>query len=347
MSTIIASYTFNFTRNTFFTRIILGSVDTQVHGCKGAMDAWSIAEVLLSFIDVVLHVVCLYLMRTHRSGCSDQSQQRVLLARRNYFLATILVCELLFSTRHLTRLLISYFSSTAENLIRYIMFTVNIPYCGSIIFLTLERFLQVYLNIRYNNCFFNRNKHRICFVLWSLMVVTAICVSLVVRVKAELTPYIVQINVNFLAVIHCIILLTFFGVYIYLYTVVFIQRRKIIKQTNQDFYHHRYHDSAKYTPKLFAPFLIVSCFILFLTLPAFLYMYAVKSKQTEWVYTLNRIGSIFGALFYVYFFHPSVSRALTSSCCCSSLNRKKTLVRIPSAVIVRNEQNAVCEVMTF
>lgn len=283
------------------------------------MNTWDIFDIILSVLDVLLHIICFYLM--HRFN------QR----KRYLFLVSLLASETIFSIGNIINLLFEYTIPNVGAVVGIAIFLVNIPYCGSLILISLEKFFEVYLNIRYYPSCFYRSRILLCLLLWILAAILTSCVVVLAIIWKSKWMYIQNIYYKFLIPMHCIILTTFIIVFGYIYAIVVLQRRKI--QRNEGACH-----IATNTSKLFFPFLVVLGFICFMTIPTFLQMYIIKSPRPIWVLICNRLYSTCTALGYLSFQPVVVNRMFRLS---------KRKVSIPTAVVVRDENNAVREMYTF
>lgn len=226
----------------------------------------------LSFLVIILHISCLIILWRY-----DKPKNQC-------FLISVILSEMIFSALQIAFYLMqNKVHQTLYSALTLWSFCMNIPYCGGLILLTLERYLEVYLHIKYYRSFFYLHRLKLCFGLWLIMVVCYISAILGVFLKFNPSmDKIYDINITCLVVIHAVIVCLFMFVYIYLYKL--FRKNRQIKTT-----------------KVFTPFFIVLTFICFLTIPIMVYLYGFPDTDETWVLVLNRVNSITDGLLYVLF----------------------------------------------
>ena len=230
---------------------------------------------------LLLHVLCLIILWRYDKP------------RKQCFIVTVLVSELFVGVLQIAIFLLEC-CSDLHHIVTVTAYTINIPYCGGLILLTLERYMEVYLHIKYYASYFYLYRLKFCIALW----VTNACVAFYVVAKSlagNLPPFtrVYHINLYFLHAAHGVILVLFSVVYMYLY--------RLFRQTNQHQLYHKQRRTKLNKSKIFAPFFIVLTFLCFLTVPMVLFVYVFPDSDKSWVLVLNRANSITDVLLYVLF----------------------------------------------
>ena len=245
---------------------------------------------------LLIHVFCLLILWRYDKP------------KKQCFIITLLMSELFVSILQLSRFANDHISGNTEiayYIINISAYTLNIPYCGGLILLTLERYMEISLHIKYYTSFFYVNRLKLCTGLW-IIDAGITCYSLTSILKKTSPPplsYIFQINLYFLYVAHGVILILFTAVYAYIYKLF---RRSVKQQQKQQ---RRSSTTALKTSRIFAPFLIVLTFICFMTVPMMLYIYVFPESDQSWVLLFNRANSITDGLLYVLF-NPRIRKKL-------------------------------------
>ena len=137
-------------------------------------------NVTITAIDLILHIICISLLWRY-----DQ-------AKEHSFIISVLLSETLMGLWHVIRMAtpITYAFEVA-NVCRY---TVNIPYCGGLILLTLERYMEVYLHIKYYTSFFYLHRLKFSIALWVTMALMIIYIALSLHFQRISFVFIQHIN---------------------------------------------------------------------------------------------------------------------------------------------------------
>lgn len=239
-------------------------------------------NLIISSFVIILHIACILVLWRYDK------------MHKHCFIISILLSEMCYSLWFIVRSNIP--TTRTSQTINVCLFSLNIPYCGCLIFLTLERYLEVYLHIKYYSSLFYNHRLKLCIALWVLAFSFAavITVSMVTTDNfSETTSYMKRINIYFLVAIHAVILLMFLTVYIYLY--------KLFKKSQNT--------ALVNTSKVFAPFFIVLTFICFLTVPMAVHLCGFPKSDPTWVLVLNRVNSITDGVLYVLL-NPTIRKKL-------------------------------------
>ena len=235
------------------------------------MHFW-IFSMILSCLVIILHMSCLFILWRY-----DKPKNQC-------FLISVILSEMVFSIIQMA--FYSIPSTVHVNVYSALTmgsYCMNIPYCGGLILLTLERYMEVYLHIKYYNSFFYLHRLKFCLGLWLVMVLCYLVAILGMILKFNPPiPRVYDINIICLMAIHAIIVCLFLLVYTYLYKL--FRKNRQIKTT-----------------KVFTPFFIALTFICFLTIPMVVYVYGFPDTDETWVLVLNRLNSISDGLLYVLF----------------------------------------------
>lgn len=246
---------------------------------------------------LLIHVFCLLILWRYDKP------------KKQCFIITLLMSELFVSILQLSKFVTDHTSSrdtvAADYIISISAYTLNIPYCGGLVLLTLERFMEIHLHIKYYASFFYLNRLKFCTGLWIVDVgITGYSLASILT-KGKSQPsllHVYQINLYFLHVAHGFILILFSSVYIYIYKLF---HRSVKQQQKQQ----RRSKTMLKTSKIFAPFLIVLTFICFMTIPMMLYIHVFPESDKSWVLLFNRVNSITDGLLYVLF-NPRIRKKL-------------------------------------
>ena len=250
----------------------------------------------LTGLVILLHVCCLLILWRYDKP------------KKQCFIITVLMAELFVGVLQLLIFIIERMEGTelVYHIINISAYPLNIPYCGGLVLLTLERYMEIQLHIKYFASFFYLNRCKLCVGLWVVNVgITCCSVTLIVLKRTPPLLNVYQINLYCLHVAHGVILILFFVVYIYLYRLFRRSVNRHQKQRKQ----LQLRATVLNTSKIFAPFLIVLTFICFMTVPLMLYIYMFPDSDRSWVLVLNRANSITDGLLYVLF-NPRIRKKL-------------------------------------
>lgn len=256
------------------------------------MDSWDIASIPLSVVVFALHTYGLFLLwkLRHTNGSRD------------CLIAGFSLSNILFVFYNVVRFPIDYYAPIVFEYLSVVVEGLRIPFYGSMILLTTERFLEVYLHMKYQNYCFNQHKLKYAVSLWILFIIWLAATIPLLSMAAnreEMGFLLVDWTSKRLFVgFHFLIVIQFLFVYTYIY--VKIKTTKCIHQFVQ-----RRHNRKK----LFIPFFIVVTFIFFDTVPD-MYIVFGDEKYESWVLLLFRIDTLFNAVIYL-FLQPRVKKRLS------------------------------------
>ena len=198
---------------------------------------------VISALAILLHIVGVCLLTQERRSTSPQ---RNLLLSLSY-------CDIGFCILSLLRIAIGDVSNTpAYNHILILSYSLNFPFFFGMFFLTLDRFLQIFLHLGYLNSFYERHKERFCLCSWFTAVLYGITVC-VLHASSIYTIDSIQIKWSFISLIFSAVVVTEF---IMVYTYIFIKLRK----SSSSRQHFRLLKDMR-------PFLIILTFVLFIFIP--------------------------------------------------------------------------------
>lgn len=310
---------------------------------KRRMRTWNILnvcdsiDVILSVTVILLHALCLNLIYRRKYG------------RKHMFIASMLLVELIWCVGTLLNYPIYNFERELLHKYQALLAALNISFFGSIFMLTLERFLEVFLHMRYSKCWFSKNKLKLCLGVWLITLFVAIFVLFLSDGGLQLyfDSYRIVSYVSDGLIIVCFII-----VYSYLYKKFRKMKldQQLERRRSQIFQQQTIGEiqcGRVFTDKstfIFMPFLIVLTHIMFIAVPRFLYK--LTEESYSWRFILYRIANISDGLLYIVF-EQSLIKSLMQSACYSKICCKRPNIcrRTPIQVIVRNENNAVCETM--
>ena len=260
------------------------------------------APLPLYAISLALHSLGIYLLTIVQQKSRTQDAIFVNLSIAEIFMSCCDLTQNILSRSFVHPLVIDYLT-----IIQCALFVI--PSIWIMTLLALNRFLEVYLNIKYN-LMVNRKKMRILLVLfWVVGILTAFLLvflrSKYERISTTIYKFLLPINEGcffFIAVVS----------YSYIWRKISVQRTKTRRRMQQ------FHAQQKeYLRKnFFPPFLIIVSFITFVLIPDILnliFVHTLKLKEADLIKSILLVfyvtGFICDALIYI-FFQPHVTRLL-------------------------------------
>ena len=170
---------------------------------------------------------------------------------------------------------------------------VNIVTLG---FLTLDRFAEIYLNIRYEIYVSRKMTLLTIFVIWIVGIaigITSISVSLILP---NIDVILYECLGNLWIVLSSIVLLNAISVYLYIYKKYSDNQRKVSNVVNRNNLNSNNNDEHKIRgtgrrhikkPKLFIPLFIIITYCIFVYIPDIVYIYKLKTMNNT--YILDRV----------------------------------------------------------
>ena len=186
-----------------------------------------------------------------------------------------------------------------------IVYGLGVPFYFGMFLLTLQRFLEVYLHLRYFGCWFEQNQLLLCSMPWCAFGVFSVTLSLVYEiglvsiVTTNLICHIISMSLTFL------VILEFLAVYAYIF-----QKFRTFRYTRAGTRQHQHNPVAK-RPRLYIPFLIVATYIIFIFVPDFVSVF-FKHLYGQFLSVFYYFNVIADALIYIVL-KPSVRMRVRKS----------------------------------
>ena len=246
-----------------------------------------IVTLIISLLGIHLHIFGIYLLSTDSS----------LRCKQKFFILNLSIWNIFLAVKSVINF-ICLLTGMKETLDHIFFFGqgLNAPFYSIMVALTLERFLEVYLNIHYKNSLFEKNKEWICITSW--------CLGLGIFVYLSIYYHSVQFDIRLNKSVNRIVQLSLSFVVItefcFVYGYIFVKLRNGRQRTESRATRTR-------NQRIFVPFFVVLSYIFFVAVPDFiLVFYNILEKYAILFY---RINVIFDALIYL-FMQPTLRRKL-------------------------------------
>lgn len=188
--------------------------------------------------------------------------------------------------------------------------SMRIPFYWLMIMLTIERFLVVFIHLRYNNSWFDRHKEKLCIASWVVYIVFCVSVNIVyVKDDPNGNFYNDLLETKYTLLGHLLIVLIFVSVYGYIYWKIRILKSQVAMKDRLE--------TKKW--KIFVPFFIVLSFLIFRGVTELVAVFYLKSLQIYiiWIYSFD---FFFNGIVYI-FLQPVLRRDFKRIFCRSRRNR--------------------------
>ena len=132
-------------------------------------------DICLYFFAIAIHSVGIYVLHSIKGGDIVQK----------CFLIHISLSEIVLTTLNIISASVSLTTLHPHErkhfqvYLRIATESCTLPLYAGLSLLTMERFLQVYLHLRYNDSWFDRNKKNICVVTWCIAIASAVVIGVV------------------------------------------------------------------------------------------------------------------------------------------------------------------------
>ena len=211
----------------------------------------------LAFVSLFLHSVGIYCLRM----ASRFSQ-----ADDTIFLYNLSATDIFYNIKYilLTMLInLNILSYTINVILERVQSCVDIPYFSARIFFTLQRFFQVYLNLHYRNCWFERWKGYMCIGTWLMFILLFVVVTIVEHFLTSGSFHKVFYEAaDILSMVLSVIVVMLF-VFVYGYLIM----KALILRKNTHTSKTAPQKSCNDTRRLYIPFVMVFSFILLVIIP--------------------------------------------------------------------------------
>ena len=215
----------------------------------------SVCRSMFAFIPIVLHIIGIGLL--WKPNTFQQNQK--------IYLTHVSVIEILFMLSQNVALYMKLFRADPmayEYVSLFILCILSIPWCNLRIALTIDRYMEVRLNIKYE-LHMNKTVRRIMYVVsWVIGVVLFIIMS---SLKYKLNINAAYIVLIFLiSIYHGIVVVVCILVYTYIFIVI---RKNAIKDRNTSCHTCENLRFQRQKKRMFIPFWIVASYFVFIILP--------------------------------------------------------------------------------
>lgn len=247
------------------------------------MSSLEILIIIISIICALLNLIGIYCFKIFSRWKYTQT----------YFIASLSICNVFFALTNIVRY--SLAKLTTDDILNYLdMFSqgLNFPFYTVLFSLTMDRFLEIYLHLRYTNSIFVQHGQKICHASWTITIIYFVTISTLYK-TIELDVWLIEITfAKIFMTLSTFVLVTFSIVYGY----IFYKIRTARKRRGQ-------HGRAK----IFVPFFIVLSFILFVAIPDTILVF--KSSLNLYALLFYRLNGVFDAFVYM-FMHPVIRRMI-------------------------------------
>ena len=259
------------------------------------MDTWELITLPLSGIVVLLHFYGIYMLWRVRELSSS----------KYVLIASFSFSNIAFAFHNLIRFPIHDNFPVVYTYLSLIVEGLRIPFYGTMVLLTSERFLEVYLHMRYYNSCFNKHKLMLALSLWLMFVIWSIGSTTALALKVPMNSIAVWISINFSLAAHFVIIIQFLIVYAYVYK----KMREHKKSTLLTTQNCQPTTTVASRRRVFIPFFIVLTFIIFDTVPDLFIIFAGMA-YSSWILLLFRLDTFFNAVIYL-FLQPRIKKRLS------------------------------------
>jgi hypothetical protein len=212
----------------------------------------------------------------------------LLYRRRKEFMLLFLfsTCNLIYSAVNFGFFIVTITHTSAKVYVIYATL-MRIPFFWLMIMLTLERFLVIFLHLRYKNSLFERYKITLSMLSWVVFIILTTVTVILYKVYNYGNFYNNLIRTEYHLLGHFIVIVVFAGCYGYIY----IKLKKLRLSQNAVYENRKW--------KIFVPFIIVLSFLIFRGITEIVTVFHLKKLQLYIVFiynldfTMNGIAYVF------------------------------------------------------
>lgn len=193
--------------------------------------------------------------------------------------------------------------------------SMRIPFYWLMIMLTIERFLVVYIHLRYSNSWFDRHKEKLCIASWVTYIVFCVSVNIAyVKLDSSSNFYNDLLRTKYTLLGHLLIVVIFVSVYGYIYWKIRILKTQVVMNDRLE--------TRKW--KVFVPFFIVLSFLIFRGITELVAVFHLKTLKVYivWIYSFD-----FFVNGIVYIFLQPVLRRDFKRIFCRARNRGESSLK--------------------
>ena len=243
------------------------------------MDVFDYVSLILSIFVIILHSYGLRLLQTIKQKSGE----------KHIFIANFSLWNIFWALSNLVRYpLIRYGSDRIFTYWTLVIEGARIPFYMAIFYITIDRFLQLYLHMRYHRCFFKKRKILlsvlpcVAYVIWLTITLPLFSKDMV---TFELLILCTSLYIS--GAFHVLILVTFITIYSYI-------SQKLWRASK-----HAIGKRKSSLKKLAVPFIIVITFIFLETLPDGFIFFGL-THYGGWTIFLFRLDALSNALVYIF-----------------------------------------------
>ena len=207
-------------------------------------------------IDSVLICGCCVWFLSHAVGIVMLMKKKNLL-NTYVFIMNLSIVNLFYSALTGTAFVMRPILTTQEDILKFhysLTIVIVVAFYTCMILVAIDRFLPIFLHLKYKGSSFERNRINIAKLVWVAFAILLVVMSIfqnylstnVLELVLTVLGYIGSVSTN----------MTFFSVYIYIY----VKYRRATVHTKQTIY-------GRQKRKIFAPFIILFTYFLFITIP--------------------------------------------------------------------------------
>ena len=240
-----------------------------------------------STLDTVAITLCCLVILLHTFGMLIISKTLT----REQLSENIELISVSFSTIMIAITYLIYISvnSVKPNIRQFLaapVYTVFIPFYGSLIILTLQRFSAIYHHLHFNSCFIYRRRFQLLIALY-IFAGVFLGMNMILHIFATKIAFYIEKTVTTIGILATNIISMF------VYTYIFVKYKKATQEEKKNFY-------CKRKVVFFLPFTIYITLLLFGTLP---YMFHSYLPQFQWVAVFFGMDGFSNSIIYL-FLHP-------------------------------------------
>ena len=260
------------------------------------MDDFRIIALCCSITGILFHIIGIILLITETRRKSRQLSGQQGGTRSVLLLVNISISDIAFSVQNIIRSAIQHYQikdiATASAIMDIITYSLGLPfYCGMFL-LTMQRFLEVYLHLKYYRCWFEKKQSLLCLTTWFAGLLFA--ASLIVVFKTQLaTMATLQTICRIVSIVMTfVVILEFILVYWYIFRKFHNIHYKNKRKTGHCVV------AKRRRRRIYIPFFIVMTFIVFIGIPDFISVFFARF-YSKFVYMFYYVNVIVDAVIYI------------------------------------------------
>jgi hypothetical protein len=265
------------------------------------MNGFALCALFLSICGLILHSAGIYYLVTNNRKSTRSTRPETIM-----LLINLSISDISFSLHNIVLAIVQELQigdvEARAAIMDIVVYGLGIPFYIGMFLLTLQRFLEVYLHLRYIGCWFEQNQLLLCLIPWCTFGVFSMTLSIVYElgmISIATTNSIcrdVSVSLTF------IVILEFLTVYAYIFL-----KFRAFRYTSAT----RQQSTVPKRPRLYIPFLIVVTYIIFIFVPDFISVF-FKHLYGQFLSVFYYFNVIADALIYIVL-KPSVRMRVSKS----------------------------------